>query len=250
METQDTKKKEEKHTIAETKEKIVVASDGLSFFERLLELNRRYSIWEVIKTLITMAFVIWFGYLAMNPTYIIDKYDEIQKREHAEELHKRFDSSKELNAELSILLNKLHADRVFFIEYHNSIKSLEGAPFAYGSMNFEETSDGVEFIGDEYTNFSLAKYKMVQHLYENLMYIGDVKGLEDIDKRLSLKLVSDGIKQIALIEVEGIDAPLGILGVTWSKHDVMKDYKDSIKKELRSFSVKIAYINKHGRAKI
>lgn len=82
------------------------------------------------------------------------------------------------------------------------------------------------------------------------MYVGDVKGLEVIDKRLSLKLVSNGIEQIALIEVEGIDAPLGILGVTWSKHDVMKDYKDSIKKELRSFSIKIAYINKYGRTKI
>ena len=240
MSTQDNKK----NSISETKEKIVVASDGLSFFERLLVLNRQYSIWEIIKTLFTMAFVIWFGYLAINPTYLIEKYEEMQKKEHTVDLHKRFDNSKELTAELSILMNKLHADRAFFIEYHNSIKSLEGAPFAYGSMNFEETADGVDYMGDAYTNFSLAKYKLVNHLYENLLYVGDVEGIEPIDKRLYLKLVSDGIKQIALIEVEGVDAPLGILGVTWSKHDVMKDYKDSIKKELRSYSVKIAYINK------
>lgn len=245
MSTQDNKK----NGISETKEKIVVASDGLSFFERLLVLNRQYSIWEIIKTLFTMAFVIWFGFLAINPSYLFDKYEEIRKREHAEELHKRFDSSKELTAELSILMHKLHADRAFFIEYHNSIKSLEGAPFAYGSMNFEEVEDGVDFMGDTYTNFSLAKYKLVNHLYENLMYVGDVDGIETIDRRLYLKLLSDGIKQIALIEVEGADAPLGILGVTWSKHDVMKDYKASIKKELRSYSMKIAHINKDGNGK-
>lgn len=249
METQDIQEVKKEPTIAETKEKIVVASDGLSFFERLLVLNRQYSIWEIIKTLFTMAFVIWFGYLAINPSYLFDKYDEIRNREHTEELHKRFDSSKELTAELSILMNKLHADRAFFIEYHNSIKSLEGAPFAYGSMNFEETADGVDFMGDAYTNFSLAKYKLVNHLYENLLYVGEVDGIEPIDRRLYLKLVSDGIKQIALIEVEGVDAPLGILGVTWSKHDVMTEYKDSIKKELRSYSVKIAYINKGGNGK-
>ena len=249
METQNTQEVKKEPTIAETKEKIVVASDGLSFFERLLVINRQYSIREIIKTLFTMAFVIWFGYLAINPTYLFEKYDEIRSREHTEELHKRFDSSKELTTDLSILMNKLHADRAFFIEYHNSIKSLEGAPFAYGSMNFEETADGIDFMGDAYTNFSLAKYKLVNYLYENLLYVGEVEGIEPIDRRLYLKLVSDGIKQIALIEVEGVDAPLGILGVTWSKHDVMKEYKDSIKKELRSYSVKIAYINKGGNGK-
>ena len=131
----------------------------------------------------------------------------------------------------------------------NSIKSLEGAPFAYGSMNFEETTDGVDFIGDEYTNFSLAKYKLVHYLYENLIYVGDVEGIEEIDRRLYLKLVSNGIKQIALIEVEGVETPLGILGVTWSKHDVMSEHKDAIKRDLRSYSVKIAYINKNSNEK-
>lgn len=249
MSTKDTNKENEKNVIVETKEKIIVANDGLSFFERILAINRKYSIWEIFKSLFTMAIVIWFGFLALNPTYLVEKYEEQQKKEHTEELHKRFDRSKEMTAELNILLNKLHADRVFFIEYHNSIKSLEGAPFAYGSMNFEETSDGIDFIGDEYTNFSLGKYKMVHYLYENLLYVGDLKGMEDLDKRLYLKLVSNGIKQIALIEVEGAEAPLGILGVTWSKHDVMKDYKDSIKRELRSFSVKLAYLNKSNNGK-
>lgn len=251
MSTQNTTtdKEKEKETIASTKEKIVVASDGLSFFERVLALNRQYSIWEIIKTMFTMAFVIWFGFLAINPTYLIEKYEARQKKEHTEELHKRFNRSKELTSELTVLLNKLHADRAFFIEYHNSIKSLEGAPFAYGSMNFEETAEGIDFIGDEYTNFSLAKYKLVQHLYENLIYVGNIEGIEDIDRRLYLKLVSNGIKQIALIEVEGTDTPLGILGVTWSKHDVMSNYKDAIKRDLRSYSVKIAYINKNGNEK-
>lgn len=242
MSTQNTE--ENKNMIADTKDKIVVASDGLSFFERVLALNRKYSIWEVVKSMFTILFIIWFGFLAINPTYLVEKYEEKQRKDHTEELHKRFDRSREMTAELTILLNKLHADRAFFIEYHNSIKSLEGAPFAYGSMNFEETTDGADFIGDEYTNFSLAKYKMVHHLYENLLYVGELEGIEELDRRLYLKLTSNGIKQIALIEVEGVDAPLGILGVTWSKHDVMKEHKDAIKRELRSYSVKLAYLNR------
>lgn len=232
----------EKNIVKDTKEKIVVANDGLNFFERILELNRRYSLWEVVKSLFVMAFVIWFGVLMLNPTILFDRYDKINKEKHAYELKHRFDKSKEISTELQLLMNKLHADRTFFIEYHNSVKSLEGAPFAYGSMDFEETNDGVDFIGDEYTNFSLTKYKFVNYLSENLLFVGDISEMENIDKRLYLKLVSNEIKQVAFIEVEGTENPLGILGVTWSKHDVMATHKDAIKKEMRANAVKLAFI--------
>lgn len=235
-------KTKNENTIKDTKEKIIVANDGLNFFERILALNRQYSIWEIIKSLFVMAIVVWFTILMFNPDIVFEKYDEIKKEEHAIELKHRFDKSRNISVELQILLNKLHAERTFFIEYHNSVKSLEGAPFAYGSMDFEETGEGIDFIGDEYTNFSLTKYKFVNYLCENLLFVGDLMEIEKIDKRLYLKLLSNDIKQVAFIEVEGVENPLGILGVTWSKHDVMKTHKESIIRELRSEALKLAYI--------
>lgn len=241
--TQNTNKlKEEREEIEVIKEKVVVTNGGLNIFERILELNRKYSFMEIMKSVFITLFLVFIGYTMYNPTWMVDRYKEMEKNKHTEELHHRFEKTKLVNYELENIMNKLHAERSFFIEYHNSVKSLEGAPFAFGSMDFESTTNGAVFIGDEYTNFSLTKYPMVNYLYDHLIFVGDLSEMEGIDKRLAVKLKTNEIKQIALIEVEGTDAPLGILGVTWSKHDVMATYKEQIKKELRGGSVRISYI--------
>ena len=234
--------KNTKIDLKETKEKVVIANDGLRFFERILELNRKYSLLEIFKSVFVTIFIIVVGITLINPNWVVEKYKEHEKATHSEELNKRFEQTQLVNHELEVMMSKLHADRSFFIEYHNSVKSLEGAPFAFGSMDFETTSDEIVFIGDEYTNFSLTKYRMVNYLSNHLLFIGNVSEIEPIDKRLYMKLLSNDINQIALIEVEGTETPLGILGVTWSKHDVLSTYKDQIKKEMRAGATRVALI--------
>lgn len=227
--------------IEDTKKKIVVAGEGLTLFERLLKVSKDYSIWEILKTVLMGTIVLLFGFMTLNPLYFVERIDEINKNKHADELTLRFEQTKEITTELQILLNKMHGDRAFFIEYHNSVKSLEGAPFAYGSMDFEETQEGIDFISDEYNDFSLTKYKFVNYLNNNMIFVGTIEELEKIDRRLYLKFLSSGIKQIALIEVDGIEHPNGILGVTWEV-DVISAYRDNIVKELRNSSVRLSYI--------
>jgi hypothetical protein len=234
--------KKDVNLVVETKEKIEVTSQGLGVFEKVLSLSKEYSVKDILKALFMTILIVWAGFFTLNPTYIFDKYNERQDEIHAEELAGRFTQSRMVSNDLSIIMHKLHADRAFFIEYHNSVKSLQGAPFAYGSMDFEETNDDVIYIGDEYTNFSLTKYKFVNYLSDNLLFIGTIDEIEGIDKRLYLKLVSSGVQQMALIEVEGTEHPLGILGLTWSKHDVISEHKETIKKEIRSEAVKLALI--------
>lgn len=228
--------------IKDTKEKITVVGEGVTLFERLLSLSKQYSLWDIIKTLLIAIMVVYTGFMMLNPTYLFEKYNEMMADKHKMELTERFTQSRLVSSELAIIMNKLHADRAFFIEYHNSVKSLQGAPFAYGSMDFEEVSDGIDYIGDEYTNFSLTKYKFVSFLSDNLLFIGNVEDIEPIDKRLSLKLMSNEVKQIALIEVEGTEHPLGVLGVSWTKHDVVEEYYNEIKKEMRSGAIRLALI--------
>lgn len=228
--------------IEDTKKKIVVAGEGLTLFERLLKVSKEYSLWDILKTILIAIMVFLLGFMMLNPLFLVERIDEINKAKHTTELNLRFQQTKEITSELQILLNKMHADRAFFIEYHNSVKSLEGAPFAFGSMDFEETQEGIDFISDEYIDFSLTKYKFVNYLNSNMLFVGNIEEIENIDKRLYLKLSSSGVKQIALIEVDGIDTPNGILGVTWSEHDVLSNYRDNINKELRNSSIRLSYI--------
>ena len=113
--------KNTKIDLKETKEKIVIANDGLRFFERILELNRKYSLLEIFKSVFVTIFIIIVGVTLINPNWVVEKYKEHEKATHSEELNKRFKQTQMVNHELEVMMSKLHADRSFFIEYHNSV---------------------------------------------------------------------------------------------------------------------------------
>ena len=208
----------------------------------MLAICKKYSFLDIIKTLFISILVIYVSFFALNPTYIFDKYEESKDDKHKIELTERFTQTRAVNTELTSILNKTNADRVFFIEYHNSVKSLQGAPFAYGSMDFEEVKNGIGYIGDEYTNFALTKYKFVSYLNEHLIFVGLLDEIEEIDRRLYLKLLSNDIKHIALIEVEGTEHPLGVLGVSWTQDSESMSKENEVKRELRSGALRLALI--------
>ena len=221
--------------VDDTKGKLSVVNDGVGMFERLVNIFKNNSLWTLIKTLF---FSIIFGliiFFFIQPSYFFEKYNEYQEKKHTEELNERFEQMTTVNNALNDLLYELHADRAFFIEYHNSVKSLQGAPFAYGSMSFEKlhSNRNVIFMADEFTDFPLTKYDAVSFLYNKKIFIGTIEELENIDARLAMKLKTSNVTQLAIIEVWGNQQPLGILGVTWSEHDVLKTYSDAIDRTMR-----------------
>lgn len=238
----DTKNKEQMSQ--ENKEKVTIIDSGVSTFGKMIDIVKNNSLWTLFKTFVVAVFFGLLAFVILNPAYIFEKYQEYEERKHSEELAERFDKMEELNGELSETLMELHADRAFFIEYHNSVKSLQGAPFAYGSMSFEKLHPNrdVVFMADEYSDFPLTKYETVSYLYENKFFIGNVEELSAIDKRLATKLQASNVTQIALIEVWGDNQPLGILGVTWGEHDVLSTYGDRIKTIIYQHSHKVRSI--------
>lgn len=228
----------------EKQEKITIIDSGISAFGKLINLVKNNSLWVLLKTLVVSAFFGLLIFTILNPTFIFEKYKEYEERRHSMELSQRFDRMEILNRELNETLMELHADRAFFIEYHNSVKSLQGAPFAYGSMSFEKIHPNREivFMADEYSDFPLTKYETVTYLYENKVFIGTIDDLMNIDKRLATKLKASNVTQVALIEVWGDNQPLGILGVTWSEHEVVDTYGDKIRDAIYQHSNKIRNI--------
>lgn len=221
----------------EIKAKVAIASDSLTLFERVLGIVKNNSFHTIFKAI----FFIFLIYCMIDPMWVIDRYEEIKSKRHAIELSERFDQSTNVSNELCRLVKVMGANRAFFIEYHNSVKSLEGAPFAYGNMSFEEIDDRSDYISDEYSDFMLTKYKAIKYLYDKWYFIGPLDNLEEVDRRFYLKLSSDNIKYIAMVQVEGVDQPIGCLGVTWSDDfDCNNMNVEGIKKELRTSSLKIA----------
>lgn len=230
--------------LQDNKEKVTIIDSGVSTLGKMIDIVKNNSLWTLFKTFVVAIFFGLLAFIILNPTYIFEKYQEFADKKHSEELAERFDRMEDLNRALGETLMELHADRAFFIEYHNSVKSLQGAPFAYGSMSFEKLHPNrdVMFMADEYSDFPLTKYETVTYLYENKLFIGTVEDLSKIDKRLSTKLQVSNVTQVALIEVWGDNQPLGILGVTWSEHEVLNTYGDKIKNIIYQHSHKVRSI--------
>lgn len=238
----DTKKNEQ--MLQENKEKVTIIDSGISTFGRMIDIVKNNSLWTLFKTFVVTLFFGIIVFIILNPAYIFERYQEFEDKKHSEELAERFNRMEDLNKELSETLMELHADRTFFIEYHNSVKSLQGAPFAYGSMSFEKLHPNrdVMFMADEYSDFPLTKYETVSYLYDKKIFIGTIKELNEIDKRLATKLQVSNVTQVVLIEVWGENQPLGILGATWSEHEVLSTYSEKIKTVIYQHSHKVRSI--------
>jgi hypothetical protein len=211
---------------------------ALNVGDRVLQFFNKYSIFQIIKAVILIIFLGYVVYFSLNPEIIYNGYKEWERKQHTESIEERLRATKQVNLELEKLLNNTNADRVFFIEFHNGNRSLEGNPFAFGQMCYEEVANHSYYISDEYNDFSLTKYKTVNYIYENLYFFGTIDELAVIDKRLAQKLEADGINHICLIQVEGIELPLGILGVTWNTEPLI--YQKSLKNFIRQSSIKLS----------
>ena len=236
--------KNNEQILQENQEKVTIIDSGISTFGKMIDIVKNNSLWVLLKTLLITLFFGLIIFIILNPGYVFDRYIEYEEKIHSKELAERFDRMENLNTELNELLMELHSDRAFFIEYHNSVKSLQGAPFAYGSMSFEKLhpNRNVIFMADEYSDFPLTKYEMVTYLYDKKFFMGTITELMTIDKRLATKLNASNVTQVVLIEVWGNNQPLGILGATWSEHEVIDSYGDRIKEVIYRHSHKVRSI--------
>jgi hypothetical protein len=188
---------------------------GTGILERIVTLLDKYGIIKVLAGMILIIILSYTIFIALNPGYFIELYNKKQSETHNTQLTKRMEMVEMTNNEIEQIKLKTGADRVFIIEFHNSVKSIEGFPFAFGSMNFETCQDGVMYVSDEYTSFNLSKYKLISYIYKNNIYMGDVEGIKDIDNRLYYKFLSNDVEQMYLIKIEGLNMPIGILGLTY-----------------------------------
>lgn len=213
-------------------------STGVSLLERVLKITKNYSFIEIVKAIVVIMFMGYTMVFTFNPDYMFNKYESKKAKEHSENLMMRLNNSVVVKTELENLLHSTEADRAFLIEFHNSIKSVEGFPYAYGSMNYEVVRDSIDYISDEYTNFSLTKYDFIPYMLKNNLYIGDIEAIKSIDNRLYYKFLSNNINDMALIVIEGVELPLGILGISYC-NNTMNNIQD-IKAILRKEALKIS----------
>ena len=222
--------------------KIATVEKGLGVLDKIVNFFNSHSTWSIIKSVLLCSFIGYFIYFTLNPNIIVERVEKAKSDKHIEDINNRFQTTKTIQSELKLLLNEVNADRAILIEYHNSVQSLQGLPFAYGSLNFEEISGNVEYyLGDEFTNFNTSKYSICNYLTDNPIWHGTSSDLEVIDRRLALKLRASKVQYIAMIEVMGTEQPVGILAVAYTNDSVVP-HINTIVSRLRQVEIKVAHL--------
>lgn len=195
---------------------------GIGWLQKLLELQQKYGFFSILKGLFIILVTGYVIFFALNPKYLLDRFETIQLEKHDKEAAKRFKVDGETRVTVSKLLSLVDADRAWFIDIHNGKKNLStGLGYLYGDMLVEECMDGIEPVEHEWQDVYLPKYPLVSKVYDDGYFWGSVDSIKSIDKSLYFKLKSNDVNEIAMMFLFNGETPLGILGISFCGDNVM-----------------------------
>lgn len=195
---------------------------NMSFLQKLLSLQRKYGFFDIIKSLILLLITGYVVFFTLNPTYLLDKIEQLQVDKHSEAISKRVQSDKDVRLILERLLEITDADRAWLVEFHNGSSNIAtGLPFLYGSMRIEATRDSILNIEDDYSDFSLSRYPLMYKLMQDGYYYGSVDSIINIDKRLYYKMKSNNVNEFAALTLYDGNSPIGVIGLSFCVPDTM-----------------------------
>lgn len=166
----------------------------VGWFERIVKIVSTYGMKKVILTYITVAaFIALIMFAsAVDNQHIIEQWLIGQQKEHVDGNNVRKEINPKINASIIKLLYKAKADRVSVLEMHNGKENPTSLPFLYCDMTYEEVSDSVMYISEEYSDLNMSKYTFPDYLYKHRYFIGDLHKIYTIDKKLALRLEANG----------------------------------------------------------
>lgn len=225
-------------------DKIEVVDKGLGVFERLVNFFGQHSVWEIIKTLFLSVLIGYTIYLSLNPDIIFSAYEKWKKDEHTEAIQNSMQNSVLIQNELETLRERVGANRILLLSYHNTTSSLVGVPYIFLTAEAESIGSGTHPVAEGYERVKTSLYPFVNYLNRKTYFCGDIEELRDIDKALAYRMEGNDVRHFAAMNIEG-EQPLGVLFISYTdelnERHKCSDVKDMI---LRSAGRLAIYLSK------
>lgn len=222
-------------------------STAIGWFERVLELADKYRITTVLKSVFIILLIAGTVGFIKNPTWIFEKYQDWQDKQHIEKLAHRLEHNEKLHIMTEKLMYKVNADRVLLLELHNGNTGLGGFPFAKCSATYEALNDGIVPVAHQYQELNLSLMPFASKLFDEGYWCGDTQDLKEIDKALCYRMLGNDTSHFAGIVIQGVDKPIAFLFVKFK--DVGDEHNcDEIKRIIQENAFQIALLlelNKH-----
>lgn len=186
---------------------------GLGFLDKALGMVERYKMVTVFKAIFIILLTSATIAFVNHPTWIFEKYQEWQEKEHTEKLAHRLQHNEKLHILAEKLLYKVNADRVLLLELHNGNTGLGGFPFAKCSATYEALQDGVVPVAHQYQELNLSLMPFASKLFDEGYWCGDTQDLKEIDKALCYRMLGNDTSHFAGVLIQGVEKPLAFLFV-------------------------------------
>lgn len=230
-----------------SKQNIEDTTTALGWFERVLGMADKYRITTVLKSVFIILLIAGTVGFIKNPTWIFEKYQDWQDKQHIEKLAHRLEHNEKLHIMTEKLMYKVNADRVLLLELHNGNTGLGGFPFAKCSATYEALNDGIVPVAHQYQDLNLSLMPFASKLFDEGYWCGDTQDLKEIDKALCYRMLGNDTSHFAGIVIQGVDKPIAFLFVKFK--DVGDEHNcDEIKRIIQENAFQIALLlelNKH-----
>lgn len=227
-------------------ENIEKTERGLSFIDKALSMVEKYRLRTVFKAiLIVLLAAATVGFIS-NPTYVFEAYKKWEEERHREQLELRLENTTKINHLLDKALYRMDVDRICLLECHNGNTGNGGLPFAKATCTFEVLNDGVYPISSQYQEINLSLLPFANHLFTNGYWCGNVEDLKHIDKALYHKMAGNGTEHFAACVIEGVDAPLAFLFVSFSSVNDSHSCEE-VRECIRHLSLELALLLELGK---
>lgn len=211
----------------------------LSWLDKALNIVEKYKIKTILKAFGLILMIALLIAFINNPTYIFDKWQEIQEREHTEQIEWRMSNTIEIQKKLDRLMFTTEANRCVVMSLHNGLNDVNNIPYLRTSAIFE-TVNNTYPISDEYQNCILSLIPFATTLYFDGYWCGDVEDLREIDKSLYHKLASNNCEHFCAVTIQGIEKPIGFIFLTYT--DFPEHNCDKVLKEVQKTALELSVL--------
>lgn len=216
-----------------------MAGEKTSWLRDVINMIDEFGIIKMIYGTIVAVLLSMISYIIVNPSIIFEKYDAYAEQRHTESFNYRMENTPVINNIMRQMVLETGAIRSFVIEMHNGKSNSAGLSFNYGTLTYEGLRDSVESIKEDYNDFTLDRFPILNIVYRKGSWIGSIEELRKIDKRLAYRLESNDADFVALQMLYGVKTEIGFIGVTYSKNDKLPTERE-IQNYLHSYAPKIA----------
>lgn len=158
---------------------------------------------------------------------VVEVVSEITEEQHNEKMKLRDELLRDLQPMLSEIRAQTRADRVLYLEYHNSKENLVGIPFKYADLVLQASSYNVTTVPENlYKDINTgAITSLYEELKHNIISSDDSMFCYKFPGTYELFNGNDGSEKQVFVSIPGVDQPIGMLVFEWVDEDVDIDIK-------------------------